>query len=146
MPTLLSRPAALAAMFTALAPGVAFAGSEHSLSGSIVRLQPTMQPGAVAEVIFENRAVNSPIDVSTFPLDLAGVTVQITFRWNTNPAGDDEIVIETDPDHVVGRRDLVVHEGQSGTAYIYPLESVGFCPSAERAITASRTWPHRRGL
>ena len=80
----------------------------------------------MAEVVFENRAVNGPADVSTFPLDLAGVTVQITFRWNTNVMGDDEILIETDPSHVVGRRNLVVSEGESGIAYIYPLQGVGF--------------------
>lgn len=125
VPSTLPRQAAAAALILALA-GPLQAGSEHSLSGTIVRLQPTVQAGAVAEIAFDNRAVNSQYDDSSFALEMVGVVVEVTYRWNTNPAGDDEIVIQTDPGHIAVPRSLTVAEGQVGIAHIYPLESVGF--------------------
>jgi hypothetical protein len=118
--------AALAALLGTALATPAFAGSEYSLSGTTIRLQDTTQRGAVAEVAFDNRAVNGPADDSTFPLDRGDVGIQVTFLWNTNRDGDDEIVIETDPAHVAVPRRLTVAEGQIGTAYVYPLDGVGF--------------------
>ncbi len=110
-------------------PPPAIAASEHSLGGTLVRLQPPSNPacprGTVADVTFDNRAVNDPADDSVFPLERGDVSLSVTFIWNTNRAGDDEIVIETDPSHIVVPRRLTVAEGEIGTACVLPLEGVG---------------------
>jgi hypothetical protein len=121
----MTRTIALTAAIAILG-SAALAESEHSLNGTIVRLQETQTAGAVADVQFENRAVNDDGDNGAFALDWNAVGVQITFTWNANATGDDEILIETDAAHVAVPRRLTVHEGETGTAQIYPLDKVGF--------------------
>lgn len=62
-----------------------------------VEIADGREQGALAVITFRNRAVNGAADDGNYTLTLGTLEVRVSFRWNTNAAGDDEISI-TAPD------------------------------------------------
>lgn len=97
----------------------------RDVSGSIVRIQPTVRPGAVAEIQFENIDNNGPADNGSFPLVLDGLTAEIRFTWNIDDRTEDAITVTVPDGYVAVPPTLVVPEHTTGTVLIFPLEGVG---------------------
>jgi hypothetical protein len=70
------------------------------ISGSIVTLQPSAEPGAIAEVIFDNRPNNSLMDNGGYEAAMPGLTVGVRFDWEVSQFGSDAVTI-TPPDGVI---------------------------------------------
>lgn len=98
---------------------LAIAASVISLGGTTVTIQPTTEPGAIAEIIFRNISVNSPADEGTQEIDLNGLTVAVTFGWNI--IADQDQIIVTPPDGVICEPrscELTIPEDDTGTLYL----------------------------
>lgn len=90
------------------------------ISGTIITLQHTTEPGAIAEVVMHNHINNSPLDNSRHELTLDGLTIDLRFEWNRS--GDDDAVIVTPPDGVLcipADCVLMLPEGQGGKLILY---------------------------
>lgn len=61
------------------------------LSGTLILLQPPADPAALAEVYFENAAVNDERHNGTYTISGEGLTVDIEFMWNAAHGGMDRI-------------------------------------------------------
>jgi hypothetical protein len=79
------------------------------LGATVVRLDATEAPGAVAEVWFHNAEVNQPHDA-----------VNLRFEFNVDGSGADRIVILPPDGYIAIPDTLTLPEGQRGTALIYP--------------------------
>lgn len=102
------------------------AASIISLSGTTVSLQPSTDPGALAEVAMQNELVNSTIDEGTYPLELDGLSVTVTFEWDADSSGGDKITV-TPPDGVICKPatcELTLPENTDGVIYLF--EWVGY--------------------
>lgn len=91
------------------------------LSGTVISLQPTTQPGAIAEVVMDNVYVNGVQDNGTSTLTMDGLSVAVTFEWDAGEGGSDAITV-TPPDGIVcvpADCILIVPEEQSGALYLY---------------------------
>ncbi len=86
-----------------------------------VRMLPTDEPGAVAEVVIHNVLVNDERDNRPYPLAMGDVTASVTFRLNVS-GGDDAFHIAVPAGFVAIPHTLVVMEGFSASALIFPLE------------------------
>lgn len=94
--------------------------SDLILSGSVVTLQPTDEPGAIAEVIFDNRMVNDAHDNGDYSLTMDGLSIGVEFRWNAE--GSSDRIAVTPPDGVLCRPSscvLTLPEDQSGRMVLY---------------------------
>lgn len=94
--------------------------AELILSGSVVTLQATTEPGAIAEVIFDNRMVNDADDNGTYALSMDGLSIAVDFLWNAEGSADRITV--TPPDGVLCRPSscaLTLPEDQSGRMFLY---------------------------
>lgn len=90
------------------------------ISGTVVTLQPSGIPGALAEVVMDNQITNSPLDNGEYQLALDGLEVGIHFTWDKYQ-GDDAITI-IPPDGVIcDPADCVLQlpEGKSGMVVLY---------------------------
>jgi hypothetical protein len=86
---------------------------------SIGTLQATTEPGAVAELVFQNRNVNGPNDAgSVTVMAHEGLSVSVRFLWSSS--GADTLVIEPPEGFVAVPRELTVEEGEDGVSFIYP--------------------------
>ena len=105
--------------------GYALANDETS---TIVTLRPTTEPEAVAEIEFQNRAVNGRDDNSDYPLSDNGIDVIFRFRWNVGGGDADAIMVDPGPGRSCSPADcmLVVDEGSENILYIYSRETFGF--------------------
>jgi hypothetical protein len=91
------------------------------LSGTIITLQPTEEPGAVAEVEMRNVPTNSDAENGEYPLTLGDLTVTAEFLWNSGPAGADSIIV-TPPEGVICKPEtcvLELQEGYTGTLWLF---------------------------
>lgn len=96
------------------------------LSGSIVSLQDTTAPGAIAEVRFENRPVNGQHETGDYMLTLRDMVVGLRFVFNAGMAGADAVEV-TPPDGVICKptsRRLELLEGSEGVIILYPWEGM----------------------
>ena len=82
---------------SALGVSMAFA---LDISGSTVTVQPTDEPGAVAEVVFDNQLHNSWADDGDYVAAMPGLSVGVRFAWEVNPFGSDAVTI-TPPDGLI---------------------------------------------
>ena len=99
--------------------------SDLILSGSVVTLQPTTEPGAIAEVIFDNRNVNDADDNGTYALSMDGLSIAVDFLWNADGSADRITV--TPPDGVLCRPSscaLTLPEDQSGRLVLFEFEGM----------------------
>jgi len=89
------------------------------LSGTLITLQPTTEPGAVAEVVMRNNVMNGPQDDGTSALDLGPLSVAVTFKWDADGTRDRLTV--TPPDGLIcipADCAVVVEEGKVGRVLI----------------------------
>lgn len=91
----------------------------RDISGSLVTLQPTDHPGAVAEIEFENNAVNGPADNSTFTLTLNEMEVRVEYTWNAEGGQNDRITVEPPEGFVAVPRTLDVTEHTTGVVHLF---------------------------
>lgn len=105
----------------------AFAQDSVNLSGSIITLRPSQAPGAVGEVVLDNRLLNSVHDEVRTDLSMPGLSVGIAFDWNMNSAGADAIRVMPPEGIICVPHDcvLVVAETQVGTLVLFDLQGVG---------------------
>ena len=91
------------------------------LSGTIIALQPTTAPGAIAEVTMNNFPANGPQDEGTHALTHDGLTVSVTFDWDQDGGQSDAITV-TPPDGVIcipADCRLTLPEGAKGVVILY---------------------------
>jgi hypothetical protein len=96
------------------------------LSGTIIALQPSTAPGAIAEVEMYNHAANGPHDEGSHTLTLDGLNVGISFDWDAEGKQADAITVMP-PDGVLCEPAscvLMLDEGETGALILY--EFVGF--------------------
>jgi hypothetical protein len=92
--------------------------------GSYVRLQPTDQPGAVAEIEFKNQPEHATATLE-FTLTLDGLDVAVTAEVGNGMAPDTLTV--TPPDGYFAVPEVLsVDEGKTDRLLIYSIQSVGF--------------------
>ena len=99
-----------------------------SLSGTIVTMRDSHEPGALAEVHMRNSPVNGTRDERAFTLSHRGLTVGAEFDWDADATGADALTL-TPPDGVLcvpAACVLVLPEHEEGAITLYPTESVGF--------------------
>lgn len=97
-----------------------------NLSGTLITLQPSTDPAAVADVVMENRMVNGPQDEVSFVLEMDGLPVEGRFDWDAGMAGEDRVIV-TPPLGMFCKPDdctLTVIEGTTGRLRLY--EYLGF--------------------
>lgn len=112
----------LAAIFTLLA-GPALAQATADISGSLLTLQATEAPGAVAEVELRNVPHNGSRDDGDYTVTLGPITAIVTFVWN--PHGSDDQITVYAPGLLAIPETLDVPEGTVGIVLLYPLDAVG---------------------
>jgi hypothetical protein len=91
------------------------------LSGTIITLQPSPDPGAVAEVVMENVELNDSMDNGTYPLAMPGLAVDVEFKWQADAYGSDAVIV-TPPDGFVCIPEnctATVPEGMRGGVTLY---------------------------
>ena len=96
------------------------------LSGTLITLEPSTDPAAVADVVMENNMVNGPQDEMGFVLEMDGLLVEGVFDWDAGIAGEDRVVV-TPPLGMFCKPDdctLTVIEGTTGRLRLY--EYLGF--------------------
>lgn len=86
---------------------------------STIVFQSTDEPGAVAEIIFNNEINNDDGDLVP-TLTFEGITAEITFVMNVNGTADDAISVSVSPGHYAEPETIQVMENFSGTILIYP--------------------------
>ena len=85
----MTRLAILTLVIIALCAVAALADT-ISVSGSLVTLQETVEPEAIAEILFDNRNVNGPHNTGNYELLLGNLSVGFKFEWTS---GDDSIAV-----------------------------------------------------
>jgi hypothetical protein len=84
-----------------------------------VRIQPTEEPGAVAEIIFDNVEMNNAGDEGGYVVTLDGITVQIAFGFNVAPGGQDSITVTPPAGFIAVPETLTLMEGDTGVVLLY---------------------------
>jgi hypothetical protein len=114
-----------AAMFLGFLAGMSLAG-EVSISGTIVTLEPSEEPGVVAVVTMRNMSVNDDKDNGDYLVALPGLDVAFSFVWQANPITGADGITVIPPDGMVCEPlscEAVVPEGLSGSVRL--LEWLG---------------------
>lgn len=63
-------------------------------AGTTVTLEPSPVPGQLAIVTLQNQLVNGGTDNGTYTLTMDGLTVEVVFTWDIDPAiGSDQITV-----------------------------------------------------
>ena len=97
-----------------------------SISGTPVTLQPSTEPGAVAEVVMENISMNGPEDDGEYTLNLGEISVIAVFLWEADPVtGADRITVIA-PGYICEPRncEMTVTEGGTGRVLLMPWEGM----------------------
>ena len=89
---------------------------------TVVRMQPTEEPGAAAEIIFHNVEVNNPNDAGGYTVTLGDMTAQVTFGFNTAPGGQDSITVTPPAGFIAVPETLTLMEGATGVVLLYSAE------------------------
>lgn len=91
------------------------------LSGTLITLEPSTDPAAVADVVMENNMVNGPQDEVGFVLEMEGLLVEGRFHWDAGSLGEDRVIVTPpmgmfcDPEDCA----LTVIEGTTGRLRLY---------------------------
>ncbi len=93
------------------------------LGVTVVRIQPTDEPGAEAEVVFNNASVNTEHDIGRYEISLDGLTVQVEFGFNVAPGGADSVTVLPPAGYIAEPPVLTVTEGDIGVVYIFAVVS-----------------------
>ena len=97
----------------------AFAQDRHAWNHeTFIAIQPTDQPGAVAEVVFANTGIH-PLGREEFDLTLGDVTVTVVYEMNVSGA-DDKYTVIPPAGFIAYPESLIVPE--DGTGVIYVME------------------------
>lgn len=99
-----------------------------NLNGSSVTLQASIRPGAIAELVFDNRAVNSVADELDYGLRLDDLAVPFGFDWNVNGSGGDDALKVEPPEGITCLPTsciLELPEGDTGTLWLFDAAGVG---------------------
>lgn len=86
-----------------------------------VTMQDSAHPGAVAEIVFENRPTNGPHNNGKYSLSHGGIDVSIRFEWDML-GRDDGIEVTVPPGFLAVPPILAVPEGGVGTVLIFSDE------------------------
>jgi hypothetical protein len=87
---------------------------------SYVEIRPTAQPGAVAEVFFDNSITHEGDE--TFQIERNGIRVTGRIDWNVEE-GAERLTITPPEGYYAYPETVVVHEYWTDTIYIYSLEA-----------------------
>ena len=85
---------------------------------STIQLQPTAAPGAVAEVIFDNKTVHADEEV-TFPLTIGDMTVTVTALVGRGLTPD-RMTVTPPPGYIAEPPEIDVPEDEVGRIIILP--------------------------
>jgi hypothetical protein len=96
-----------------------------SISGTPVTLKGTDRPGAIAEVVMHNVQRNDQPDEGDYPLAHNGLTVTVTFDWDSTMSGADRITVFVPEGYVADPEFIDVPEYGTGTIYIFSVDGVG---------------------
>jgi len=83
-----------------------------------VTIQPTAQPGAVAEVVFLNTEVHGQFAYA-FPLTLDGLTVSIAMEINAQGGAADRMTVTPPEGYIAVPDSVLVDENGAGAVVIY---------------------------
>lgn len=87
---------------------------------SYVEIRPTAQPGAVAEVFFDNNITHEGDE--TFSIEWNGIRVTGRIDWNVGGAAE-RLTITPPEGYYVHPESITVDEYWTDTIYIYSLET-----------------------
>ena len=112
-------PATFIGGFLIVSAVKAFAQDRHAWNHeTFIAIQPTDQPGAVAEVVFANTGIH-PLGREEFDLTLGDVTVTVVYEMNVSGA-DDKYTVIPPAGFIAYPESLIVPE--DGTGVIYVME------------------------
>lgn len=91
------------------------------LSGTEIILQPSQEPGAIAEVIMDNKPMNGASDDGRYPLEIDGLAVWLVFTWDAGEGGQDRIQVDPPRGVLCVPVDciLTLQEGSRGKVLLY---------------------------
>lgn len=95
------------------------------LAGTIITLQPTEYPGAIAEIVMENVLVNGPQHEMTYQMNMGDIEVWVSFDWDRGSEAD--AILVSPPDGILCVPSdciLTVPEEQTGVLYLYEFEGM----------------------
>lgn len=131
--SILAMSAFLLSLMPAYAQDTMSIGNSISIGGLTVRgpstvtIAPTDRPGALAQVTFDNVAINDEGDTGTTgTISLGGLSVDVRFEWNADFAGSDMVTI-TPPDGVLcwPRCTILIAEDSQATIWLFSHEGFG---------------------
>lgn len=96
-----------------------------SISGTMVTLSESSEPGVVATVTMDNVSLNGSADNGTYEVAMSGLSVDVVFLWERDLQGADSITV-IPPDGLICKPSncqIVAPEGSSGKVDL--LEYVG---------------------
>ena len=91
-----------------------------------ITLRPSAEPGALAEVHFDNRNVNGPSDSGEYSLTMDGLALRFRFDWNAD--GNHDAITLQPPEGVACKPAscvLSLPEDTEGTIWLYDAMDVG---------------------
>jgi hypothetical protein len=83
-----------------------------------VTIQPTAQPGAVAEVVFLNQEIHTAFGY-TFDLTLDGLTVTVVMEINAAGGAADRMTVTPPEGYIAVPDSVLVDENGAGVIHIY---------------------------
>jgi hypothetical protein len=96
-----------------------------SINGTSVVLQDSDAPGAVAQVVMSNVNRNDQSDEGDYSLTHNGLSVTVTFDWETTVSGHDRMTVTVPPGFIAVPEFLDVAEYGTGTILIFSVDGVG---------------------
>lgn len=96
-----------------------------SISGTMVTLSESSEPGVVATITMDNVSLNGSADNGTYEVAMSGLSVDVVFLWEHDLQGADSITV-IPPDGLICKPSncqIVAPEGSSGKVDL--LEYVG---------------------
>jgi hypothetical protein len=109
------------AILLALFASPAFAETVR-FSASDVTIRATSQPGAAAEILYEN-SVHDSVKVGKLALTFGEIVCEAEIY--TGYAEPDTIIVDCMGGYVAVPRDLTLADGLSGHVYVYPPGATG---------------------
>ena len=115
-----------ALLILALTAAPAMADTITLSDDTTITLRPSTEPGALAEVHFDNRNVNGPTDSGEYSLTMDGLALLFRFDWNAD--GNDDAITVQPPEGVTCKPTscvLSLPEDTEGTIWLYDAMDVG---------------------
>ena len=118
----------LSCIALALLAAPAWGQSRVNWSGTTwAEIRPTEAPGAVAEIVFVNDAVNVKEDNFLQTVKLGDFAVDLLFKWQARASDGADSITATPPAGYIAVPDvLIVREGAMDRLLIYPEGAVGW--------------------